>query len=90
MLLENLLRGMTIPGEVPQDRSENMRKQLLSEEKSLFVTKNLIGEIVRFQKKLVEIKGVKLPSSIIEHAHSIEQTAIERAWGVNRIVFTQF
>ena len=66
MLLESLLRGMTIPGKVPQKRTENMGKQLSSEEKSLFIIQNLIGEIVRLQKKLFKMKGVKLPSSIIE------------------------
>ena len=49
MRLENLLRGMTVPGAVPQKRKENMRKQLTQDEKTLFVIQNLVGEIVRLE-----------------------------------------
>ena len=42
------------------------------------------------QKKLLKIKGLSLSSNVNEHAHSIEQTTIARAWGVSRLAFPQF
>ena len=57
MRLENLLRGMMIPGEIPDERRTNMTTQLTAEQKSLFVIQNLVGEIVRLNKVIGRIKG---------------------------------
>ena len=57
MRLENLLRGMTIPGKVSNSRRKNVTKQLSKDEKALFVVQNLIGEIVRLNKLRAREKG---------------------------------
>ena len=56
MILENLLRGMTVPGRVPKDRIDDMREQLSMEQKSIFIIQNLVGEIVRLHKLLAKKK----------------------------------
>ena len=58
MRLENLLRGMTIPGTVPSSRRKTMTKHFTIDEKSLFVIQNLVGEIVRLNKLNARIKGI--------------------------------
>ena len=62
MRLENILRGMIIPGTVPHSREENMSKQLSCEEKALFLIQNLVGKIVRVHKLLGRLKGQNLGS----------------------------
>ena len=57
MRLENLLRGMMIPGEIPDEHRTNMTTQLTAEQKSLFVIQNLVGEIVRLNNVIGRIKG---------------------------------
>ena len=56
MRLENLLRGMTIPGNVPNKRKNTMTKHLSKDEKALFVIQNLVGEIVRLNKVIARAK----------------------------------
>ena len=57
MRLENLLRGMMIPGEIPDERRTNMTTQLTAEQKSLFLIQNLVDEIVRLNKVIGRMKG---------------------------------
>ena len=57
MILENLLRGMTVPGRVPKDRIDDMTKQLSMDQKSIFIIQNLVGEIVRLHKLLAKKMG---------------------------------
>ena len=89
MRLENILVGMTIPGVVSQNRLENMSKQLLPEEKSLFMIQNLVGEIVRLQKLICSRTGETLGPEIAKDIKSINQSAIAKAWGVNRNLFPE-
>ena len=42
MRLENLLRGMIVPGAVSLERKENPRKQMTRDEKAVFVIQNLV------------------------------------------------
>ena len=87
MRLENLLRGMTLPGAVPHKRKENIRKQLSQDEKTVFVVQNLVGEIVRLEKQLQRSKGHSLYSDQMQSLNIIDQSAIANAWGVSRTVF---
>ena len=89
MILENLLKGMTIPGVVPENRLDNQTKQLSVDEKALFIIQNLIGEISRLQKLLAKRKGVTLSAEVIGVMDSIEQSTIAKAWGVSRHAFAQ-
>ena len=57
MRLENLLRGMTIPGKISNSRRKKITKQLSKDERTLFVVQNLIGEIVRLNKLRAREKG---------------------------------
>ena len=58
MRVENLLRGMTIPGTIPESRKKNMTKHLNKDERSLFVVQNLLGEIIRLKKLNARNKGI--------------------------------
>ena len=87
MLLENLLKGMTIPGVVPEERRGSMSKQMSCDLKTLYVTQTLIGEIVRLQKLIGKIKGYTLSPSILESVSHIDQSSIAREWGVSRNMF---
>ena len=87
MRLENILRGMTIPGVVPQDRRENMTKQLTRDQRSLFVVQNLVGEIVRLQKLVLRKEGRNLNHDILLTVDHFDQSSVARAWGVTRTVF---
>ena len=89
MILENLLRGMTVPGRVPRDRIDNMTKQLSMDQQSIFIIQNLVGEIVRLRKLLAKKYGLTLNSDITEFIGNIEKIAIARKWGVNRHAFLQ-
>ena len=57
MRLENLLRGMTSPGNVPDKRKNTTAKHLTKDEKALFVIQNLVGEIVKLNKVIARAKG---------------------------------
>ena len=57
MRLENLLRGMAIPGNVPNKRKDTTTKHLTKDEKALFVIQNLVGEIIRLNKVIARAKG---------------------------------
>ena len=87
MRLENVLRGMTIPGVVPQERRKNITKQLSSDQKSLFVVQNLVGEIVRLDKLVQRIQGRNFNSEIKKYTQNFDESAIAKAWGVSRTVF---
>ena len=88
MRLENIFRGMTIPGVVPLERKENTTKQLSSDQKSLFVVQNLVGEIVRLDKLVQRIQGRNFNSEINKYnTQNFDQTAIAKDWGVSRTVF---
>ena len=89
MRLENILRGMTIPGMVSQHRQENISKQLLPEEKALFLIQNLVGEIVRLHKLMAAMKGVLFDPEIAEKFKNINQSTIAKAWGVSRLLFPE-
>ena len=89
MRLENLLRGMTLPGAVSLERKQNPRKQLTTDEKTVFVIQNLVGEIVRLEKLLQRLKGYSPNANLIKSLTMIDQSAIARAWGVSRTVFPQ-
>ena len=89
MRLENILRGMVIPGTVPHQRKENMTKQLSSEDKSLFLIQNLVGEIVRLHKILGRMKDQRLGPEFDDQVNNIEQSAIASAWGVSRTIFPE-
>ena len=79
MRLENILRGLTIPGVVPQDREHNFSKQLTEDHKLLFVIQNLVGEIVRLEKLVQRIKGHDTNSDIIKSIKMITQSQIAKA-----------
>ena len=87
MRLENILRGMTVPGVIPQERRKNITKQLSNDEKSLIVLHNLVGEIVRLDKLVQRIQGRSLNPDITKYVQNYDQSAIARAWGVSRTVF---
>ena len=89
MLIRNLLKGMTIPGAVPTSRTQNITKQLSTDEKSLFLIQSLIGEIVRLHKILARIKGPQVTSDIMENINQIDQSAIASAWGLHRSAFAK-
>ena len=89
MRLENILRGMTIPGVVPQQRQENQSKQLPSEEKALFCIQNLVGEIVRLQKLLCKMRGQSLNPDFVEIIKNTNQSSIAKLWGVTRTIFPE-
>ena len=89
MQLENLLTGFTIPGVVPTNRMENMNKQLSTDQKALFVIQNLISEIVRLNKLLAKVKGLKLNSSVLESITAKHQSAIAKSWGVGRMALSK-
>ena len=89
MRLENILRGMTIPGVLSQHRQNNMSNQLLPEEKTLFFIQNLVGEIVRLHKLMSAMKGVTLDPEIATKIKNINQSNIAKAWGVNRLLFPE-
>ena len=87
MRLENILRGMAIPGVVPQEHRENKTKQLSRDQKPLFVVQNLVGEIVRLDKLVQRIQGRNFNSEITKYTRNFDQSAIAKAWGVSRTVF---
>ena len=87
MRLENILRGMTIPGVVTQERRENITKQLSSDQKSFFVVQNLVGEIVRLDKLVQRIQGRNFSSEITKYTQNFDQSVIAKACGVSRTVF---
>ena len=89
MILENLLRGMPVPGRVPRDRIDNLTKQLSMDQQSIFIIQNLVGEIVRLHKLLAKKNRSTLNSDINKFIGNIEKSAIERNWGVNRHAFLQ-
>ena len=89
MRLENILRGMTIPGVVPQHRQENVLNQLPSEDKALFLIQNLVGEIVRLHKLLCKMKSQRLNPDFAEICKNANQSAIAKAWGVSRNLFPE-
>ena len=89
MRLENILVGMTIPGVLSQHRQDNLSKQLSHEEKTLFMIQNLVGEIVRLQKLICKRNGVTMRSDLVENTKTITQSAIAKAWGVSRNLFTE-
>ena len=80
---------MTIPGVVSRHHQENISKQLLPEEKSLFLIQNLVGEIVRLHKLMAAMKGVFLDPEIAEKIKNINQSTIAKAWGVSRLLFPE-
>ena len=57
MRLENLLRGMTIPGNVPNKRNNTNTKYFSKDEKALFLIQNYVGEIVNLNKDIARTKG---------------------------------
>ena len=65
-----------------QHHQENISKQLLPEEKALFLIQNLVGEIVRLPKLMAAMKGVLLDPEIAEKIKNINQSTIAKAWGV--------
>ena len=79
MRLENILRGLTIPGVVPQDRELNFSKKLTEDHKLLFVIQNLVGEIVRLEKLVQRIKGHDINLDIIKSIKMINQSQIAKA-----------
>ena len=89
MRLENLLTGFTVPGVVPTNRMENMNKQLSTDQKALFVIQNLIPEIVRLNKLLAKVKGLKLNSSVLGSIIAKHQSAIAKSWGVGRMALSK-
>ena len=60
IILENLLKGLTVPGEMPQDRRDYMTKQMSTYHKSSFIMKKLIAEIVRLHKLQTKTNGLRL------------------------------
>ena len=89
MRLENILRGMTIAGVVSQHHQDKISKQLLPEEKDLFLIHNRVGEIVRLYKLMAAMKGVLLDPKIAEKIKHINQSTIAKAWGVSRLLFPE-
>ena len=81
MRFENILNGFTVPRVVPTNRMENMNKQLSTDQKTLFFIKNRIPEIVRLNKMLAKVKGLKLNSLVLESITAKHQSAISKILG---------
>ena len=87
--MDNILKGMIIPGTVPHWRKDNLAKQLSSEDMSLFKIQNLVGEIVRLHKVLGKMKGQRLGPEYNDQINNIEQSTIASSWGVSRTIFPE-
>ena len=83
------MTGFTVPGVVPTNRMENKNKQLSTDQKALFIIQNLISEIVRLNKLLAKVKGLKLNSLVLGSITAKHQSAIAKSWGVGRMALSK-